>query len=190
MREVQGSACQIDPIDDGAVAQAIVRYTGGRQGRVSYRGPATGNRYRFDSIDPCRWVHDADLDHFRRLQDFAVLEETRLRPSDAEIRRLIDKRVRVELAMLTPLVSKPHKALSKPGRPRIPDEDLLLLHHLNKHTTRKWTLAHLAFQFAPNAENPVATIKQRLHRARQRGILDQVCASCAQGHDPPPPESK
>lgn len=69
------------PIDNGQVDQTVVEYTGGRLGAVTYRGPS-GRPYRFDAgpSNKSHYVLDEDLEYFRRLVDFRVLEETRIDP--------------------------------------------------------------------------------------------------------------
>lgn len=71
-------------IDGGRVAQVIVEYTGVRQGRVLYHGPASGHDYGFDASPLGRrgYVLFEDAEHFRRLTDFRVLEESKIDPQD------------------------------------------------------------------------------------------------------------
>ena len=71
-------------IDGGRVAQVIVEYTGLRQGRVLYRGPVSGRDYGFDASPLGRqlYVLLEDAEHFRRLIDFRVLEESKIDPME------------------------------------------------------------------------------------------------------------
>ena len=77
------------PIDAGRVAQAIVEYTGKRMGTVTYRGPSSGREYRFDASPSgkSKYVLDEDLELFRLLQDFQVLEVGRIDPEAEERER-------------------------------------------------------------------------------------------------------
>jgi transcriptional regulator with XRE-family HTH domain len=71
-------------IDGGHVAQVIVEYTGLRQGKVLYRGPVSGRHYGFDASPLGRqlYVLLEDADHFRRLSEFRVLEESKIEPRE------------------------------------------------------------------------------------------------------------
>ncbi|GAF76894.1 unnamed protein product, partial [marine sediment metagenome] len=64
-------------------------YTGLRLGAVTYRGPSRW-QYRFDASPSRRrsYVLSEDLDYFRRLRDFRVLDEGRIDPEAERAREL------------------------------------------------------------------------------------------------------
>jgi hypothetical protein len=179
---------EIAPLAGGEVPQVMVRFTGRRVGKVRYRGPVTGNSYRFDAIEPCNWVHEADVEHFCRLVEFDVLEHTRLDPVVQRTLRLINHQIQEQIRQHSiPAPAEPKTPGARKGRPRIPEDDLRLLLHLRKHVTHAWTIAQLAFEFAKDAVNPVATIKQRLYRARREIDPNSGCRLCVEQYDPTPP---
>jgi len=113
------------PIDDGRVAQAIVEYTGRRTGAVTYRGPS-GREYPFDAgpADRLKYVLERDLERFRSLQDFRVLEGTLIDPEADRIRLLqrsiLDSAMAETRRALGEHTETGHRKPSQnpPGRPR------------------------------------------------------------------------
>jgi hypothetical protein len=111
-------------IDDGRVAQAIVEYTGRRTGAATYRGPS-GQEYRFDAgpADRLKYVLEGDLEHFRLLRDFRVLEETAIDPEAERIRLLqrsiLDSAIAETRRALGEHTETGHRKSSRnpPGRP-------------------------------------------------------------------------
>lgn len=90
MRAVQNEASLPRPIDNGQVDQTVVEYTGGRLGAVTYRGPS-GREYRFSALPSGRkhYVLSEDLEYFRCLVDFRVLDERRIDPEADKLRVLV-----------------------------------------------------------------------------------------------------
>ena len=76
------------PLDNGQVAQTLVEYLGLKHGAFTIRGPSR-KEYRFAAgrLDRLQYVVDEDLERFRLLPEFRVLDEARIDP-ESEIRRL------------------------------------------------------------------------------------------------------
>jgi hypothetical protein len=76
-------------MDDGRLVQAIVEYTGGRPGTVSYRG-ASGGEFRFGGFPSQRerYVLEQDAEHSWRPVDFRVLDEGRIDPEADRLKRV------------------------------------------------------------------------------------------------------
>jgi hypothetical protein len=109
------------PIEDGIVAQALVRFTGTRRGTVTYRGPS-GREYHF-SADPSnqvQYVLEEDLAHFVSLREFEVVADSRIDPAlDARLRfkEEVVAELRQELLAASATQEKPLRARTKsPGR--------------------------------------------------------------------------
>jgi hypothetical protein len=62
------------PFADGSVPQTIVHYLGQCQGAMAWTGRASGRRYPFDARDCCHYIPDEDLELFRLLAEFDVLD--------------------------------------------------------------------------------------------------------------------
>ncbi len=98
MQEAQLSQLRLPrPIEGGRIAQAIVEYTGRRMGGFAIRGPS-GKSYRFSANlrDRLQYVRDEDLERFRLLRDFRVLEEGRIDP-EAEKYEALKREIKQEL---------------------------------------------------------------------------------------------
>jgi hypothetical protein len=197
------------PIDDGRVAQAIVEYTGRRTGAVTYRGPS-GRQYRFAAgpSDRMNYVLEEDLERFRRLVDFRVLEETLIDPEADRIRRLesdlaalhADAESReARLAETVGGVLRDHEERQRRrpprkrgGRPPVPLRELQRLWHLRHHSLPLWSIEALAAEFlTPNYETPHATISTRLSRFNKDHpelTVEDRCPWCAEGYDPQAPD--
>jgi len=78
------------PIDNGQVDQTVVEYAGNRLGAATYRG-LSGRQYRFSAFpsDSKQYVLAEDLERFRSLVDFRVLDETRIDPEEEKLRALV-----------------------------------------------------------------------------------------------------
>ncbi len=195
------------PIDDGRVVQAIVEYTGRRTGAVTYRGPS-GREYRFAAgpSDRMKYVLEEDLEHFRRLVDFQVLEETLIDPEADRIRGIesdlaalrADAESREARMTETEGVLRDHeerqrrRPARKPGgRPRVPLPELQRLWHLRYHSLPPWSIEALATEFlGDNYATPHATISTRLSRfkkAHPELTVEDRCPWCAENYDPEPP---
>jgi hypothetical protein len=196
------------PIDDGRVAQAVVEYTGRRTGGVTYRGPS-GRQYRFSALPlgSKHYVLSEDLERFRHLVDFQVLEETLIDPEADRIRRLesdlaalrADAESReARLAETVGGVLRDHeerqrrRPTRKPGgRPRVPLPELQRLWHLRHHSLPPWSIEALATEFLKdNYATPHATISTRLSRFKKDHLeltVEDRCPWCAEGYDPDPP---
>jgi hypothetical protein len=109
------------PIDDGQVDQTVVEYTGPRLGAETYRGPS-GREYRFSALpsDRRRYVLAQDLEYFRRLVDFRVLNETRIDTEAEKLRALVTYVLEQRGALVStgaPVISDRDEA---PERSRLP----------------------------------------------------------------------
>jgi hypothetical protein len=90
LRAVENETPLPRPIDNGQADQTVVEYTGDRLGAMTYQGPS-GRPYRFDARprDKRKYVLAEDLDYFRRLVDFRVLDKTRIDPEAEKLRALV-----------------------------------------------------------------------------------------------------
>lgn len=69
------AAKAVAPPDDSSLV--LVEYTGGRSGSLNYRGPVSGQIYRFSSSpgESQKYIHGQDAEHFRTLRDFRVVQK-------------------------------------------------------------------------------------------------------------------
>jgi len=184
------------PIDNGQVDQTVVEYTGGRLGAVTYRGPS-GRPYRFDAgpSNKRHYVLDEDLEYFRRLVDFRVLEETRIDP-ERQRRKKFESRVITKVAELLNEYGPPRKRRGhgkRGGRPPVPLEELQRLWHLRHHCDPPWTIGDLATQFLDDSYfDPKSAVSARLFRFKKKRpelTGTEYCSLCAEGYHPDPPSS-
>jgi hypothetical protein len=107
------------PIDNGQVDQTVVEYTGGQRGAVTYRGPS-GRSYRFDAgpSNKRHYVLDEDLEYFRRLVDFRVLEETRIDLEEEKLRTLVAEAVERQKAKTATAIGRASEADEEPEAAR------------------------------------------------------------------------
>lgn len=110
------------PIDDGRVAQGLVRYVGRREGAMTFRGPS-GRAYRFgrNPWHQLQRILAQDLEHFGRKVQFEVLPQGRTDP-EQERRRREREAIREELLReITDLLPSPKPRSTtrrRPGRPK------------------------------------------------------------------------
>jgi len=189
------SECDIPPINDGDVAQALVRFRRDNRGTRSLSGEMSGRTYRYDADYPCFWVLGEDLPKFRLLVDFEVLEETYIdieKRREDEFERRILERVRAsfappsaEAAVLPPIRER------SGGRPRVPESENQLLVHLRDHVTKRWSFEAIASQIdTRGATRPAEALRARYFReTRERTSLSEppLCPYCGNRYDPPPP---
>ncbi len=193
------------PIDDGRVAQAIVEYTGNRTGAFTVRGPS-GREYRFSALPSGnkQYVLSEDLERFRLLVDFLVLEETFIDPEVDRIRNLerdlavlrVDAESReARLEDTVGGVLRDHEERQRQrstrnpgGRPRIPLPELQRLWHLRHHSLPPWSIESLAIEFlGDNYATRHATISTRLSRFKKDHpelLAEDDCPWCVRGRDP------
>ncbi len=172
-------------LDDGRIAQAIVAYTGNRMGAFTVRGPS-GREYRFSALPSGneQYVLSEDMERFRLLVDFQVLEETFIDPEADRIRKLesdlaalrADAESRdARLEEMAGGVLRDHEELQRRrharrsgGRPRIPLQELQRLWHLRHHILPPGSTEALAIEFlGDNYATPHATINTRLYRFKK-----------------------
>lgn len=192
-------------IDDGRIAQAIVEYTGNRTGAFTVRGPS-GREYRFSALPSGnkQYVLSEDLERFRLLVDFQVLEETFIDPEADRIRKLESdlailradaesREARLEEAVGGVLREheerQRRRSSRKPGgRPRIPLSELRQLWHLRHHCLPLWSIEALAIKFLGDSyATPRTTISTRLSRFKKDHpelLAEDDCPWCVRGRDP------
>lgn len=185
------------PIDNGQVDQTVVEYIGGRLGAVTYRGPS-GREYRFSALPSGRkhYVLSEDLEYFRRLVDFRVLDERRI---DLEAEKLNamkadigDRLVKEVTRLLRPGGTEKRKRAPqrRGGRPPVPLQELQRLWHLRHHCLPPWSVEALATEFLPDDyATPRATISTRLARFKKSHpelTSEDDCPWCAKGYAPNP----
>jgi hypothetical protein len=174
------------PIDEGGVAQTMVRCNGGGGGAVTYTGVSSWRSYRV-ARDECFWVRNEDLPGFRlRPSMFSVLDETRIDPAERERERQIasleqrfDERLS-EFARWNTGVTRPAER-RRPGRPRISDAELDIIGHLRWHRSHPWSVARLAAKFiGPESLDPKGAIRMRLSRLLQAhpNFKETKCRFC------------
>lgn len=196
------------PIEDGTVAQSIVRYCGLRLGNVSYRGLSSRREYRFGASpgNDMHYVLDEDLSRFRLLQDFEVLEEGRIDPA-ADAHRREEERIAALEARLHQLADQPDGSDSRStsssapssqrrGRPPVQTEENDLGWHLKHHTGGDWTASQIAKYLSARAKSRSKDAVEvtedavfgRLKRWKQRAKVSAECDLCRREFFPRPPE--
>lgn len=183
------------PIDGGRVAQVIVVYAGLRQGRVLYRGRVSGREYFFgaDRSHGQQYVLLEDSDHFRRVADLRVLEDSKIDPREDRLKS-IERELAEAQARLSMLADQEHDesvrtARNRGGRPPTPLQELQRLWHLRRHTLPPWSIPKLAAEFLhEDNATPRATISTRLSRFKKKHpelLSEEACPFCADGCGPP-----
>jgi hypothetical protein len=186
------------PIDGGRVPQAIVEYTGSRRGSVTYR-PASGREYAFDASprNNRRYVLAEDIEYFRRLPHFRVLEDGRINPEAERWQRLeaelADVRTQLEEQHEHEKERRSSQRRRPGGRPEVPIAQVETLWHLRHHCDPSWSIKELASRFIESDYfDPEGTVSARLYRFKKRYpqlTRPDRCSLCLEGCYPSPPSS-
>lgn len=187
-------------IDGGRVAQVVVEYTGSRPETRHYRGRASRRQYVFNAgRHRQNYVQLEDTDHFLRMGDFRVLEESKIDPEEDRLKAIIKRELAEALASPSALPDQrqdepARPASSRGGAPPIPLPEQQRLWHMRHHTLAPWSMDDLAREFLKaHSANPRAAIGARLRRFKESHpelLSDDVCPFCAEGYDPTPPDSR